>query len=55
MVLTACTPGISDIYQQVIDDSVAQYEIVKRQGAAMDRCVHAGIDQFRKITHRQIF
>jgi len=30
------------IEQQVAADSIAQYEIAKRSGSAMDACVHAG-------------
>jgi hypothetical protein len=31
------------IYQKVVDDSIAQYEIVKRHGTTIELCVHAGM------------
>ena|SRR5690349_3442491 len=31
------------IEQQVADDAVKQYEIAKRNGTAIDACVHAGM------------
>ncbi|OAK66912.1 hypothetical protein A3K87_05040 [Variovorax paradoxus] len=34
---------LEDIYQQVVDDSIVQYNMVKRQGSAIDLCVHAGL------------
>jgi hypothetical protein len=34
---------LQDIYNQVVNDSVAQYQIVKRNGTAIDLCVHAGL------------
>lgn len=35
--------SMSDIEQQVADDAIKQYGIVKRQGTATERCVHAGM------------
>lgn len=34
---------MDDIYKKVINDSIDQYNIVKRQGGEIDRCVHAGL------------
>lgn len=31
------------IYQKVIDDSLHEYEIVKKNGDKMETCVHAGM------------
>lgn len=33
----------TDIFDKVARDAVAQYEIAKRSGTQMDRCVHAGL------------
>ena len=34
---------MDDIYGQVVEDSVAQYEIAKRQGDPIQTCVQAGL------------
>jgi hypothetical protein len=34
---------MDDIYKQVVNDSIVQYNMVKRQGSAIDLCVHAGL------------
>lgn len=34
---------LEEIYKQVVDDAIAQYNMVKRQGSAIDVCVHAGL------------
>jgi outer membrane lipoprotein-sorting protein len=31
------------IYQKVVDDSIHEYEIVKKNGEKMETCVHAGM------------
>ncbi|WP_454909719.1 hypothetical protein [Variovorax gossypii] len=51
--LAACDDGkaqkaqqiafMDEIYQQVVKDSVDQYNIVKRQGGPIERCVRAGL------------
>jgi hypothetical protein len=35
--------GMADIHNQVATDAVAQYDIAKRQGDAMQACVQAGM------------
>lgn len=37
------TKNLDDIYRQVSSDAVQQYEIVKRNGTAIDVCVQAGL------------
>lgn len=37
------TPSMQDIENKVATDAVAQYEIVKRSGDAVQTCVHAGM------------
>jgi hypothetical protein len=34
---------MAEIHAQVVKDSVTQYNMVKRQGGPIDRCVHAGL------------
>lgn len=34
---------MDSIYAQVINDSIAEYNIAKRQGDLVDICVHAGL------------
>ncbi|MBT2304812.1 hypothetical protein J7E70_30805 [Variovorax paradoxus] len=47
--LTACdgkaqqAAAMDEIYRQVVDDTVTQYNMVKRQGGPIDICVHAGL------------
>jgi hypothetical protein len=33
--------GLDDIKRQVVTDAIAQYDIAKRNGSAMDRCTQA--------------
>lgn len=35
--------GLQDIHRKVSEDAVQQYQMVSRNGSAMDRCVHAGL------------
>lgn len=35
--------SLDAIYKQVINDSIAKYEIVKRQGDPIEICVNAGL------------
>ncbi|WP_152059799.1 hypothetical protein [Aliarcobacter butzleri] len=41
--LQAYDNSMDSIYKQVIQDSIEQYEIVKRQGDLMEICVYAGL------------
>lgn len=47
VVLTGCDQMVDaqmdDIYKQVADDAVAQYQITKQSGNPIDQCVHAGL------------
>lgn len=33
--------GMDSIKRKVVEDAIAQYDIAKRNGSAMDRCAHA--------------
>ncbi|MCT7466488.1 hypothetical protein N5T78_07860 [Aliarcobacter cryaerophilus] len=35
--------SMDSIYRQVINDSIEQYEMVKRQGDPIEQCVYAGL------------
>ena len=35
--------NLQNVYEKVATDQVTQYQIVKRNGTAMDACVHAGL------------
>jgi hypothetical protein len=53
LVAAACDDGkaqkaqqaafMAEIHDQVVKDSMVQYNMVKRQGGPIDRCVHAGL------------
>ena len=43
LMLIGCGGGMDDIYKQVSDDSVKQYNIAKRQGDKIQICVQAGL------------
>ena len=35
--------GLQVIHRYVSEDAVQQYQMISRNGSAMDRCVHAGL------------
>lgn len=41
--LSGCMDSEADIYKKVVDDSIKQYEIAKRNGTQMDVCANAGM------------
>lgn len=43
VLVALAAPGLDDIKRKVATDAVAQYEMTKRGGSQVDRCVHAGL------------
>lgn len=43
LLLSGCNPSMDSIYQQVIDDSVRQYQLAKKGGDKIDICVMASV------------
>lgn len=43
LLLSGCNPSMDSIYQEVIDDSLRQYQLSKKGGDEIEICVMAGI------------